>query len=72
MLTKIVFSVTFSLSVDSQLTRFNCNSVVSVLSIPGGLNLYLQLFVLDLFVTDVLVYYFYTCFENLDNVCYFY
>ena len=31
-----------------------------------------RLFVLDLFVSDVLVYYFYICFENLDNLCYSY
>ena len=31
-----------------------------------------QLFVLDLFVSDVLVYYFYIFFESRDNVCYSY
>ena len=38
-------------------------------SIPGGLNFFHQLFVLDLFVSDNLVYYFYLCFKCLDNVC---
>ena len=42
------------------------------MSIPGGLNWFLQLFVLDLFVFDVLVYRFYICFENLGSVYYFY
>ena len=52
-LTEIVLFVSLSLSVDSQLMWFNCNSVLSVSSIPGGLNLLLQLFVLDEFVFDV-------------------
>ena len=39
-----------------------------MLSIPGGLDLFRRLSVLDLFVSDVLVYFFYICFENLDNV----
>ena len=43
-----------------------------MLSIPRGLNLFLQLFVLDLFVSNVLVFYNDICFENLANVNYFY
>ena len=35
MLTKSVFSISLSLSVDSKFIGFNYNSVVSVLSIPG-------------------------------------
>ena len=53
MLIGIVFSVSFSLSVNSQLMSFNCNSVLSVFSIPGDLVEFLQLVVLDLFVFDV-------------------
>ena len=45
--TKIVLFVSLSLSVDSQLMWFNCNSVFSVTSIPGGSGLFLQLFVPD-------------------------
>ena len=35
-LTEIALFVSLSLSVDSQLMWFNFNSVLSVLSIPGG------------------------------------
>ena len=35
-LTEIVLFVSLSLSVGSQLMWFNCSSVLSVLSIPGG------------------------------------
>ena len=31
-----VFYITFAISVNSQLILFNCNSVLSLLSIPGG------------------------------------
>ena len=31
-----------------------------------------QLLVLDLFISDVLVFYCYICFQNLDKVCYSY
>ena len=46
---------------------FNCNSVLSVLSKPGGLIVFLPLFVLDLFAFDVLVYYFHSCFYTRAN-----
>ena len=38
-----------------------------MLSIPGGLKLFLRLFVLDSFVVDVLVYCFYVDIGNCDN-----
>ena len=46
MFTKILLSVSLSLSVDSKLMWFNCNSVFSVLSIPGGSEVILHLFLL--------------------------
>ena len=49
MLIEIVFSVSLLLSVNSQLMLFNCNSVLSLLSIPGELVEFLQLIVLDFF-----------------------
>ena len=63
----MVLFVSPSLSVDSQILCFNCNSVFSVSSIPGGLMLFFQLFVLDYLAFDVLVSYFYTFFENRGN-----
>ena len=72
MLSEIIISVSLSMSGDSQLMLFSFNSVLSVLSIPGVLNWFLHLFVLDLFVFDVLVYCFYICFENRDNGYYSY
>ena len=36
LLAEIILFVSLSLSVDSQLMWFNCNSVLSVSSIPGG------------------------------------
>ena len=68
----MILSASPLLSVDSQLMWFNCNSVFSVSSIPGGLNLFLQLFVLDIFAFAVLVFYFYICFENRGNGYYSY
>ena len=55
MLIEIVFSVSIWLSVNSQLMLFKCNSVLSLLSIPGGGGLveFLQLIVLELFVFHV-------------------
>ena len=48
MLNEVMFSVSLSLSVKSRLMLFNCNSVVSLLSIPGGgLLEFFQLIVLD-------------------------
>ena len=47
-------TVSFLLSVISQLILFNCNSMLPLLSILGGLVEFLQLIVLDLFVFDVL------------------
>ena len=44
--------------------------MLSVISIPGDLNLLLQLFVLYLFAFDVSVYYFCTHFVIQDNVFY--
>ena len=53
MLIEIVFYVSLSLSVNSQLMLFSCNSLLSLLSIPGDLVEFLRLIVLDLFVFDV-------------------
>ena len=53
MLIETVFSVSLSLSVNSHLMLFNCSSVLSLLSIPGGLVRFLQLILLDLFAFDV-------------------
>ena len=51
MLIEIVFSVSLSLSVNSQLMLFNCNSVLSLFTILGGGGLveFLQMIVLDFF-----------------------
>ena len=54
----MALSVSLSVSVDSQLMWFNCNSLLPVPSIPGGLKLFLHLFALDLCVFGALVCYF--------------
>ena len=69
MLIEIVFYVSLSLSVNSQLMLFSCNSLLSFLSIPGDLVEFLRLIVLDLFVFDVLVFY-YNFVASFNNVCY--
>ena len=58
-LTKIVLFVSLSLSVDSQLMWFNCNSDSLYCQYQGDLKLFLQLLVPDYFVFDVSVCYFY-------------
>ena len=48
MLIEFVFSVSLSLSVNPQFMLLNYNSVLSLLSIPGGLVEFLQLIVLNI------------------------
>ena len=63
MLTKISF-----LFIAFTVRRFAIDVIFLYYQYQGVLNWFLQLFVLDLFVFDVLVYCFYICFENRDNI----